>query len=270
MKRKQQRRFEETKGEKFKNWMKEKRFYIVLLCCIMAVSATYFVADSLQRSQAPTKPKQESAATPKPTATPLPDLTQGMPPEDKTSSATTTLKPTITPTLSSAPKSTANATKKPSKSPDTSTANAGASVDYQPKEKAKLAYPVNGEIITPHTTDTLVYSKTLGDWRSHEGVDIKSQLGTDVLAAEAGIIEDVYTDDFMGITIVIDHQNGIKTIYANLSNSSLVQKGQSVVRGGVISAVGDTAIYETGEVGHLHFEVLEDGKQVDPLLWLQK
>lgn len=91
-----------------------------------------------------------------------------------------------------------------------------------------------------------------------------------MLAAEAGIIEDVYTDDFMGITIVIDHQNGIKTIYANLSNSSLVQKGQSVVRGGVISAVGDTAIYETGEVGHLHFEVLEDGKQVDPLVWLQK
>ncbi len=273
MKRRQQRRFEESKGEKFKNWMKEKRFYIVLLCCIMAVSATYFVADSLQRSQAPAKP-QQSAATPKPTSTPLPDLTKGMQDgQDKTTGETQ--KPDVTPTPATDKTSKAAKTPEPepepmpTPTPDTSEANADADVDYTSSEKTTLTYPVNGEVITPHAVETLIYSKTLGDWRSHQGIDIKAQIGTDVLAADDGIIEDVYTDDFMGITIVIDHQNGLKSVYSNLSNASLVQKGQSVTRGSAISAVGDTALYETGEVGHLHFEVIEDGSAVDPLVWLE-
>lgn len=273
MKRRQQRRFEESKGEKFKNWMKEKRFYIVLLCCIMAVSATYFVADSLQRSQAPAKP-QQSAATPKPTSTPLPDLTKGMQDgQDKTTGETQ--KPDVTPTPATDKTSKAAKTPEPepeptpTPTPDTSEANADADVDYTSSEKTTLTYPVNGEVITPHAVETLIYSKTLGDWRSHQGIDIKAQIGTDVLAAGDGIIEDVYTDDFMGITIVIDHQNGLKSVYSNLSNASLVQKGQSVTRGSAISAVGDTALYETGEVGHLHFEVIEDGSAVDPLVWLE-
>lgn len=267
MKRKQTRQYEESKGEKFVNWMKEKRFYIVLLCCIMAVSATYFVANSFQRAQTPVKQKQESTATARPSSTPLPDLTQGMPIEDgKTAKASAAPKASAKPAESPKPKSSAKPTAKPSTTP----ANAGADVNYSKNEKSKLAYPVSGEVITPHTSDTLIYSKTLGDWRSHEGVDIKAQIGTDVLAADAGVIEDVYTDDSMGITIVIDHQNGLKTVYSNLSNASLVQKGQSIARGGVISAVGDTAIFETGEVGHLHFEVVDSGKKVDPLTWLQK
>lgn len=274
MKRRQQRRFAESKGEKFKNWVKEKRFYIVLLCCIMAVSATYFVADSLQRSQAPAKPQQESAATPAPTSTPLPDLTKGMQ-EGQDKITGETQKPDATPapatdkTSEATPAPEPEPEPAPSPTPDTSEANADADVDYTSSEKTTLTYPVNGEVITPHAVETLIYSKTLGDWRSHQGIDIKAQIGTDVLAAADGIIEDVYTDDFMGITIVIDHQNGLKSVYANLSNASLVQKGQSVTRGAAISAVGDTAIYETGEVGHLHFEVIEDGNAVDPLVWLE-
>lgn len=270
MKRKKQRRFEETKGEKFKNWIKEKRFYIVLLCCIMAVSATYFAADSLQRSKAPSRSKLETTQSPRSSSTPLPDLTHGIPEDDKSANLPLNTPPPKaaqkTP-VSEAEKNANSASVKPS---EASAVGVSANTEYTPPEKSKLSYPVIGELITPHATETLIYSKTLGDWRSHEGIDIKAQIGTDVLCAAAGVIEDVYTDNFMGITIVVNHQNGLRTVYSNLSNSSLVSKGQSVERGNIISAVGDSAICETGEVGHLHFEVYEGEKNIDPLLWLEK
>ncbi len=256
MKKKQQ--FTETKGEKFVNWMKEKRFYIVLLCCIMAVSATYFIAESFQ----PREIEQNKIVKTPPT--PLPDLTNNYPPE-----VTPTPSPVSSPKASAKPSSedkpVSSKTPEPTKAPDTVDASASAQVNYQSRKKTTLSYPVNGEVITPHTAETLIYSKTLGDWRTHDGVDIKAQIGTDVKAADDGVIESVYTDDFMGITIVIDHQNGLRSVYSNLSNSGLVQSGQSVKRGDVISAVGDTAIYETAEVGHLHFEVTDGGETIDPL-----
>lgn len=252
---KKNQKFTESKGEKFVNWMKEKRFYIVLLCCIMAVSATYFVAESLQP-----KPELPEKIVKIP-STPLPDLTNNYPPVVTTDPPKT---PIPLPEASPKPLSSTK-TPAPSKAPATVDANASAQATYERRKKSALSYPVDGDIITPHTTETLIYSKTLGDWRTHNGIDIKAPIGTDVMAADDGVIEDVYTDDMMGITIVIDHQNGLKTTYSNLSNTGLVQNGKAVKRGDVISAIGDTAIYETAEVGHLHFEVTDDGDAVDPL-----
>lgn len=258
-------RFEETKREKFINKIKEKRFYIVLLCCIMAVSATYFVVNSFVK---PSEPQRLQSNTLKVSPTPLPDLTKNFPretpqvslkpsaaPKEKTNSVSS--KNTPVPTASAKPAAV-------------SEANAPVEVEYKMREKSALSYPVSGEIITPHATESLIYSKTLGDWRSHTGIDIKAQAGTEVAAADDGVIADIYTDDFMGIVIVIDHQNGRKTLYANLSNSNLVQNGQEIRRGDIISAIGDTAVAESGDESHLHFEAYEDGAAIDPLTVLQK
>lgn len=258
-------RFEETRREKFINKIKEKRFYIVLLCCIMAVSATYFVVDSFV-SKIPETPKMNSNL-PKASATPLPDLTKKRPQE--------TQQPSPAQTAAAPQKKTSSAAKStpmPTSSPKAAPANevsAQANIDYNSREKSTLSYPLNGEVITPHAVETLIYSQTLDDWRSHVGIDIKSAVGTEVRAADDGIIADIYTDDFMGIVIIIDHQNGIKTLYANLSNSNLVQKGQQVSRGTVISAVGDTSVAESGTEAHLHFEVYDSGTAVDPVSMLE-
>lgn len=252
--------FSEAKSKKIISWVKEKRFYIVLLCCIMSVSATYFIAASVKPAQnsadkiakATPTPTPHSSANIAPVETPTPILPTSSPKTDTTAS-----KPSVSPARTASPET------------NSIDASADTEVEYAPRAKMTLSYPVNGKTITPHTTETLIYSKTLGDWRTHCGIDIKSEQGTEVRAADDGIAESIYTDDFMGITIVLDHQNGRKTTYSNLSNSGLVAVGQSVRRGDVISTVGSSAIAESGEEAHLHFEVTDDGEAIDPFTVLK-
>lgn len=127
-----------------------------------------------------------------------------------------------------------------------------------------LSYPVTGEILQSFSGDNLVYSKTLDDWRVHNGIDIKADELERVLACERGIVEKVYEDELMGKTIIIDHQNGYKTIYSNLSSTELVNNGDDVEKGDIISGVGKTAIIESDLESHIHFQVIKDGINVDP------
>ena len=127
-----------------------------------------------------------------------------------------------------------------------------------------LSYPVTGEIIQGFSGDNLVYSKTLDDWRVHNGIDIKADELERVLACERGVVEKVYEDELMGKTIIIDHQNGYKTIYSNLSSTELVNNGDEVEKGDIISGVGNTAIIESNLESHIHFQVIKDGLNVDP------
>ena len=133
------------------------------------------------------------------------------------------------------------------------------------EEKAFMPqYPISGEIIKEFSDGVLVYSETLKDYRVHNGVDIKAVILEKVTAAEDGVIESVRNDALMGITVVIDHQNGVKTVYANLSSMDMVSEGESVKKGEVINGAGDTALIETGQETHIHFEMIIDGKYVNP------
>ena len=125
-------------------------------------------------------------------------------------------------------------------------------------------YPISGEIIKEFSDGVLVYSETLKDYRVHNGVDIKAVILEKVTAAEDGVIESVRNDALMGITVVIDHQNGVKTVYANLSSMDMVSEGEFVKKGEVINGAGDTALIETGQETHIHFEMIVDGKYVNP------
>jgi len=138
----------------------------------------------------------------------------------------------------------------------------------KPAAISKFMFPVQGDIMVEYAKDHIIYSKTLGDWRTHKGIDIKSILGAQVKAAADGVIEKIYNDDGYGITIIIDHRNGIKTKYCNLSTDSMVKEGQNVKQGDIISGIGDTAVFEIGEEPHLHFEVIKDGESVDPKTFL--
>jgi murein DD-endopeptidase MepM/ murein hydrolase activator NlpD len=134
--------------------------------------------------------------------------------------------------------------------------------------KQELIYPVQGEIIMDYAMDKLVYSKTLEQWIVHSGIDIKGLRGNPVKACGDGIVEKIYHDAKLGITIVIDHGDGLRTRYSNLSIDSMVKEKQHVKQGDAISGIGDTAIFEIGDEPHLHFEVLKDNKNVDPKTFL--
>ena len=142
-------------------------------------------------------------------------------------------------------------------------AEAAASTDLS-QVTPIFSWPVIGEIETPFAVTSLIYSKTMGDWRTHNGIDITAELGAHVSAVSAGTVENIYTDDMNGVTVVIDHQGGLKSVYSNLAEVPTVYMGDSVIAGEVIGAVGATSIGEGGLAPHLHLTMTMDGTAIDP------
>lgn len=101
--------------------------------------------------------------------------------------------------------------------------------------------------------------------RSHTGIDLAANVGTDVYAADNGtVIYSQYNDGGYGYLIQIDHGNGIITYYGHCSEL-LVPAGTVVAKGDLIAKVGNTG-RSTG--AHLHFEVRVNGSPTDPLAYL--
>ncbi len=124
--------------------------------------------------------------------------------------------------------------------------------------------PVNGSVIRVYAMDSLIYSKTLDQWMTHCGVDIAAKQGDEVHAIMEGTVENVYNDDMMGMTVVISHPNGMKSVYSNLKSELSVSEGQKVKNREVIGCIGDTAISECAEQSHLHFELYVNGAPANP------
>lgn len=133
----------------------------------------------------------------------------------------------------------------------------------------KIIMPVTGDVLKEFSKDNLVYSKTFEDYRTHNGIDIKTKRSEAVFSVSDGVVEDIYTDSLEGIVIVINHNNGFKSIYKNLSSDKMVKKGESVTEGQVISGVGETAIFESADEEHLHFELKKDDMFVNPLEYVK-
>lgn len=108
----------------------------------------------------------------------------------------------------------------------------------------------------------------------HYGLDIGvgsapgTSLGMNVLAAADGVVELATTHSSYGYYIILDHGNGMETVYGHLLEDSFkVRPGETVSQGQPIARVGQTG-YATGP--HLHFEVRVNGNKVDPKLFLQQ
>lgn len=145
-------------------------------------------------------------------------------------------------------------------------ANSG-STDGKKAETGKsgsMVQPVKGTISKKFSPEAPVYSKTLDQYTIHEGIDIDAELSAQVCAAAEGTVTKVYSDDKMGLTIEITHGDGLITKYSNLSTDKMVGEGDVVKQGQVISGIGDTALFESIDPTHLHFEVWKDGAAVDP------
>ena len=129
-------------------------------------------------------------------------------------------------------------------------------------------WPVSGEVVYNYSVDALSYNKTMSDWRTHDGIDVSAELGTKVRAMGAGTVTALYEDEMLGTTVVIDHGNGLESVYANLAATPVVSVGDTVSMGDVIGSVGNTALGEVAEVSHLHLAVYLNGESEDPTLYL--
>ncbi len=131
--------------------------------------------------------------------------------------------------------------------------------------------PVDGPVMKDFTRDinTFSESKTLGDIRAHDGIDFKVEKLTQVRAVASGTISKV-EDNASGITVEITHSNNLKTRYAGLSKQNLedISCGLKVKANDIIGRVGDPIQIECEDGPHLHFQVLKNGKSVDPAPYL--
>lgn len=133
------------------------------------------------------------------------------------------------------------------------------------RSRAPVIMPVEGEIGNHFSNGELVKSRTLGVWKTHDGIDIVAPLGTEVKAMTNGTVSEVYSDPLWGVCVTIDHGDGILGCYFGLDKNVTVSVGQEVSSGDVIGAVGNTAEIEIAEGPHLHFGVRKNGDWIDPL-----
>ncbi len=109
-------------------------------------------------------------------------------------------------------------------------------------------------------------SPITGKWSFHRGIDLASPLGSTVMSCKMGLVKKVtFGDSVYGNYIVIEHPNGIESLYAHLGEV-LVTEGESVSTGQKIGKVGLTGL-TTGP--HLHFEVKQNGEALNPEKYLK-
>lgn len=126
-----------------------------------------------------------------------------------------------------------------------------------PLPKASFAWPTRGGTVPGGEFGA---PRGGGGYPNHTGIDLAAPQGTAVTAAAPGTVTHTGPEGSYGNTVVIDHGNGYKTRYAHLF-SWKVNTGATVNQGQLIGLVGSTG-YSTGP--HLHFEVIKDGKFINP------
>ena len=100
--------------------------------------------------------------------------------------------------------------------------------------------------------------------QAHTGIDFAATSGTLIRSTARGVVEDVYKDSYFGLIVTVKHGYGFMTRYGHCLQV-LVAKGDHVERGQTIALVGNTG---RSSAPHLHYEILKDGKNVDPMEYI--
>lgn len=147
--------------------------------------------------------------------------------------------------------------------------NSEDEINTKTEKEPEFVMPVAGDIMKEFADNKLVYSSTLDVWTTHNGIDIAADKTTVVKASAEGKIQSIKNDPRYGITIIIEHSSGYKTVYSNLLSTEFVVEGEQVEQGQSIGTVGNSATFEVADEPHLHFEILKNNEQVDPELYLK-
>ncbi len=147
----------------------------------------------------------------------------------------------------------------------------GSSTNFMSQPQDGLMIPETNLAITfniPNKEDQIVQIPTDYTYMSqryhvyHPGIDLVAKYGTPIKPIKIGIVvESGYTNSGYGKMVMIDHENGLRSLYAHLSKIE-VKKGDKVGLDTEIGLIGTTG-QSTGS--HLHLEIEQDGKAIDPL-----
>lgn len=154
------------------------------------------------------------------------------------------------------------ATEKPVAAKPQPTAEATEAESLAVNGEKDFVLPVEGKIFAAFSADELVYNKTMDDWRTHNGIDIRAAAGTAVKAACDGTVTAVYTDGMLGC--VVEVENSSFTVrYCGLDKDVSVQQGDRLCQNQPIGKIGEIPL-ELAEDSHLHLEIIKNGRYQNP------
>lgn len=142
------------------------------------------------------------------------------------------------------------------------------STPTSPQDKViEFLVPVSNGTVVRDYTEALSYNATLNRYEQHKAIDYLAEEGANVYAVYDGIVESVTTSITKGVTVVINHGNGLKTIYNSLADGNDVWEGKSLLKGDIIGSVSTTNRQEHLSGAHLHFQTELNGKIINPSVY---
>ena len=138
----------------------------------------------------------------------------------------------------------------------------GASSPASSSAAPASTQPVSGRVLNAYSGDELVYSSTLGDWRTHNGVDYACAQDAQVCAPAAGKVTAVDTDGRWGSVVCIEDSAGHLWRVCGTADPT-VQTGDEVSVGQILGRAGSIP-NECAEETHIHLEVLQGEQYLDP------
>lgn len=291
----------EKKTGKLSRFFEEKGFYIILFLCVAAIGiAGYvlFIAPATADDTADTpdnvldalpdiNPDDSGASVPSvsdpgntvadgtvipsslddPDTPPDNDSVETAQPDDD--GATPAITDNVTDGAVESAKTT-DSGKQPEKDENNTPKDTGSQEPQKTEDTAKdsapgfFVKPVAGDIIRDFCVTELLYDRTMGDWRTHNGADFSATSGEAVMAVADGTVREVYRNDFYGTCVVITHTGGMESTYYGLAEQATVAAGDTVKAGDTIGSLGTGCHFESLEPVHLHIELTLDGKYVNP------
>lgn len=131
-------------------------------------------------------------------------------------------------------------------------------------KEIRYRLPLAGELQKNFSTEELMWDETMQDWRTHNGVDIAAEPGDEVVTAAPGTVTEAYEDETYGFTVRVQHDDGVVTVYKNLEKV-VVEKDDILDEGQMIGTVGNSGSFEMAQKPHLHFELIVENKNINPL-----
>ncbi len=245
-------------SEKMGKFFDGKGFYIALVLCLAVIGcSTYYLVHSIRSISVNT---QEIEAVSAPAEIEVADILESpsiYTEAEEGPGAEEILAEEVEPAIEAAGEATVEAA-----------VEEAAPVSQAEQLAQVTTWPIQGSVVTAFSPDTLMADQTMGDWRTHEGIDLAAEAGTNVQAVADGTVTAIDNDLLLGIVMTVEHSGGLTSVYGNLGTETLVEVGDKVSAGCVLGQVGNTAAGETAMGDHLHFAMTLDGEPVDPADYL--
>lgn len=237
--------------------LKEKGFYISLICGIVCLAAFGVIWMSVFSSDE--TPEQSEVpiaeATPAPVATQMPAVVTAEPQAEET---------TTDNVKSEVKKATPAPTPKAKETMKKQSVEERLHFD----QETGLLWPVEGDILIEYSADKVVFFPTLSQYKTNPALIIASEVDASVKASAAGVVKSIEKNDETGTTVTVAIGDDFKVVYGQLKDVS-VSKGDEVNEGQVIGKIAKPTKYYSTEGPNLYYQVLQKGETVNPLVLLR-